>query len=228
MGARRSDSREFSRLFVQAQNLTEHTVVPSGAVIPVIDTTQVETLAQPRKMTIENVVQCAIDHGVGMMPISTNVQVSGMVLLQDIRKPGVEGGTSVANQWVVRDVGSVMHDPDSICKLLSPKVFQLPSGTYHISHESIYCGTYQTATKMTVTNSKIGNGDICVSPQYYFSGKNMPTTMCRGEGVVYVDRTSAFRLKYYSSKSVSKFGLGGAYEAIGSGCFSTIKITPLT
>ena len=71
MGARRSDSREFSRLFVQAQNLTEHTVVPSGAVIPVIDTTQVETLAQPRKMTIENVVQCAIDHGVGMMPIST-------------------------------------------------------------------------------------------------------------------------------------------------------------
>ena len=59
-----STAREWGREILKTHELQEYNSAPENALIPVIDVTQIQADAQPRKMTISGVVNSAIEAGI--------------------------------------------------------------------------------------------------------------------------------------------------------------------
>ena len=93
-----STAREWGREILKTHELQEYNSAPENALIPVIDVTQIQADAQPRKMTISGVVNSAIEAGI-IDPAGGGG--GGLAAVVDDTTPQLGGDLDVNGQSIV-------------------------------------------------------------------------------------------------------------------------------
>ena len=93
-----STAREWGREILKTHELQEYNSAPENALIPVIDVTQIQADAQPRKMTISGVVNSAIEAGI-IDPAGGGG--GGLAAVVDDTTPQLGGNLDVNGQSIV-------------------------------------------------------------------------------------------------------------------------------
>lgn len=158
----------------------------------------------------------------GCLPGVSKSRFNPVVVLQDQKATGTDGGAFVSGAWRTRDLNTKVADTHNICVILGNQ-FSLPAGTYAIFAKCP--ASYVGGHKAKLFNASDGT-DILLGTAEFSGTANASEngTSSFIIGVFTITATKTFEIRHYCQTTNGTYGFGDKAGAGVSEVYTTVRI----